>query len=160
MDRSTTSVPSVPALQPLMPFERLRAWWDRFAAAVAPSVGGSGADRRTARLVEELRGLLDESRTQRGGELSARARAEQIVAIYRRADLPQRDLQTAIVELQAARSDVELGRAEARLRLALNAPRATFLAQFNLLPDGVKFLVDLRSDLLKLLAHEPGLEVL
>ena len=176
MDRSTTSLPSVPALQSLMTFERLRAWWDRFAAAVAPSLGGSGADRRTARLVEELRVLLDESRTQRGGELSARARAEQIAAIYRCADLPQRaailnliahefapdrgNLQTAIVELQAARSDVELGRAEARLRLALNAPRATFLAQFNLLPDGVKFLVDLRADLLKLLAHEPGLEVL
>jgi malonyl-CoA decarboxylase len=176
MDRSTTSIPSVPAIQPLMTLERLRAWWDRFAAAVAPSFVGNGADRQTARLVEDLRVLLDESRTQRGGEISARARAEQIAAIYRRADFKQRaailnvithefapdrgDLQKAIVELQAARSDVELGRAEARLRLALDAPRATFLAQFNLLSDGVKFLVDLRSDLLRLLAHEPGLEVL
>jgi malonyl-CoA decarboxylase len=176
MDRSTTSIPSVPAIRPLMTFERLRDWWDRFAAAVAPSLGGSRADRQTARSIEDLRLLVDESRTQRGGEISARARAEQIAAIYRRADLEQRaailnlithefapdrgSLQAAIVELQAAGNDVELGRAEARLRLALDAPRATFLAQFNLLPDGVKFLVDLRSDLLRLLVHEPALEVL
>jgi malonyl-CoA decarboxylase len=166
----------MPAIQSLTTFDRLRAWWDRFAAALAPSLRGSKANRQAARLVEDLRQLLDESRAHRGGEISTRARAEQIAAIYRRADLeqraailnlitqefaPDRDaLQAAIAELQTAANDVELGRAEARLRLALNAPRATFLAQFNLLSDGVKFLVDLRSDLLGMLANEPGLQVL
>ncbi|MEK7876446.1 MAG: malonyl-CoA decarboxylase, partial [Pseudomonadota bacterium] len=54
----------------------------------------------------------------------------------------------------------ELSRAEAQLRLALDAPRARFFTQFNLLPEGVKFLVDLRHDLLGLLARDPSLEVL
>ena len=58
--------------------------------------------------------------------------------------------------MQAAANEDEMGRAEARLRLALDAPRATFLAQFNLLSDGVKFLVDLRSDLLGLLPQDSG----
>ena len=53
-----------------------------------------------------------------------------------------------------------MNRAEARLRLALDAPRATFLAQFNLLPNGVKLLVDMRADLLTFLPGHPGLEVL
>jgi malonyl-CoA decarboxylase len=129
-----------------------------------------------SRLVAQLRQLFEEGRTQRGGEVSARARAERFAAIYRGASLPQRAamlnlithefapdreaLMAAIAGVQAAGNEEELGRAEARLRLALDAPRATFLAQFNLLPDGVKFLVDLRSDLLGLLPQDAGLEVL
>ena len=62
--------------------------------------------------------------------------------------------------IQAAANDAELSRAEARLRIALNAPRAKFFTQFNLLPDGVKFLVDLRADLLAALPKAPALEVL
>ncbi|MGH8721442.1 MAG: malonyl-CoA decarboxylase domain-containing protein, partial [Burkholderiales bacterium] len=46
------------------------------------------------------------------------------------------------------------------LRIALDAPRAKFLARFNLLPEGVKFLVDLRADLLSFLEDEPALDVL
>ena len=38
--------------------------------------------------------------------------------------------------------------AEARLRAALRSPRVRLLTQFNALPSGVKFLVDLRRDLL------------
>src|ERR1700754_1879820 len=85
MDSST----NVRAIQSLVTFDRLRAWWDRFAAVVA-SRGGSGADRQTARVVEDLRQLIGESRAQRGGEISARARGEQIARIYRVANLPRR----------------------------------------------------------------------
>ena len=53
-----------------------------------------------------------------------------------------------------------VGPRRSRLRLALDAPRAKFLAQFNLLSDGVQFLVDLRCDLLAMLTAESGLEVL
>ncbi len=176
MDRATNSIPALPAISPLTTIGRLREWWDRLAAVLVPSRGGTAADRATTRLIGQIGQLFEESRTQRGGEISARARAEQIAQIYRRASLPQRgailnlithefapdrgELETAILALQAAGNEVELGRAEARLRLALDAPRAKFLAQFNLLSDGVKFLVDLRSDLLGLLPQEPGLEVL
>ena len=51
-------------------------------------------------------------------------------------------------------------RAESRLRLALGSPRIRIVKQFNLLPDGVKFLVDLRADILRYLRAQPELEPL
>ena len=75
---------------PLSAFERMRHWWRRLAASVFPGRDAAGADRATTRLVERLKGLLDESRARRGGEISARARAAEIAALYRGADLPQR----------------------------------------------------------------------
>ena len=161
---------------PLSAIERLRHWWQRLATAVLPGVGEIIADRKTSRLVTQLKPLLDESRTQRGGEASVRDRAERIAAIYRNAEIAQRaailnlitrefapdreTLESAILAMQVAANDIELSRAEARLRIALDAPRARFFTQFNLLPDGVEFLVDLRADLLALLPREPALEVL
>jgi malonyl-CoA decarboxylase len=161
---------------PLSAFERLHHWWQRLAALVFPALGGSDADQAAARLVARLKPLLEESRAARGGEGSARERAQHIAAIYRAADAAQRTvilnlitrefapdrekLELAIAAIQVAANDAELSRAEARLRVALDAPRARFFTQFNLLPDGVKFLVDLRADLLAALPQEPALEVL
>jgi malonyl-CoA decarboxylase len=161
---------------PLSAFERLRHWWGRLALSVFPDLGTTEADRATARIIAGLKPLLDQSHTQGDGEVSVRRRAERIAAVYRNADIRSRaailnlitrefapdraELESAITAIRGAINDVELSRAEARLRLALDAPRATFLAQFNLLPEGVKFLVDLRADLLELLPREPALEVL
>jgi malonyl-CoA decarboxylase len=161
---------------PLSAFERLRHWWKRLAAAVLPGTGADEAGRAAARILDEIKPLLEQSRTLRGGETEARNRAERIAAIYRGAGsaqrveilelvthefAPQREaLETAIVAMQAASDDAELSRAEAQLRVALNAPRAKFFTQFNLLPEGVKFLVDLRADLLAALPKAPALEVL
>jgi malonyl-CoA decarboxylase len=161
---------------PLSALERLRHWWQRLAATVFPSADPSEAGRAAARALRELKPLLEESRAHRGGEVSARDRAGRIAAIYRGADAAQRaailnlithefaphreELERAISAIRAAGNDAELSQAEARLRIALNAPRAKFLTQFNLLPEGVKFLVDLRGDLLAALPQEPALEVL
>jgi malonyl-CoA decarboxylase len=161
---------------PLSALERLRHWWCRIASSVFPDMGATEAERATARVISGLKPLLDQCRAYAGGEAHARSRAERIAAIYRNADIrsraailnlvthefaPDRDeLERAITAIRVAGNDVELSRAEARLRIALDAPRATFLAQFNLLPEGVKFLVDLRADLLELLPREPALEVL
>src|SRR6185436_2688620 len=176
MNRATDSITPLPAMPPLTTFGRLRDWWQGLAASFMPARGSAAPDRATARLIAQLKQLFEASKARRGGEISARARARQIAAIYRDASLPQRaailnlishefaperpELAAAIAQMQAAADEHEMGRAEARLRLALDAPRATFLAQFNLLPDGVRFLVDLRADLLGLLPQEPGLEVL
>ena len=175
MNRVTDSIPPIPAIAPLSTIGRLRDWWQGLAATFRPVRGKTG-DRATARLIAHLKQLFEESRSQRGGETSARARAGQIAAIYRGASLPQRaailnlithefapdrpELMAAITAVHQAANEDEMGRAEARLRLALDAPRGKFLAQFNLLSDGVQFLVDLRSDLLGLLPEDPGLEVL
>jgi malonyl-CoA decarboxylase len=161
---------------PLRVLERMRYWLRRVAVAVLPGHDVSAADRVKARLLAQLEELFEGHRVQRGGEFSARARAERIAAIYRAADLDERSvildlithafaperatLDAALGAMQSAASNAEASRAEAQLRIALDAPRAHFLTQFNLLPDGVKFLVDLRADLLGLLAREPSLEVL
>jgi malonyl-CoA decarboxylase len=161
---------------PLSALERLHHWWQRVASAVFPGLGTAGRDQATARLIAGLKPLLEESRAVRDGEATARERAGQIAAIYRAANFPQRSvilnlitsefapsrdaLEEAISAIRAAMNDAELSRAEARLRIALNAPRAKFFKQFNLLPEGVKFLVDLRADLLTALPQEPALEVL
>ena len=161
---------------PLTALGRLRYWWQRLAEKLPYALGSTAADREHSQLVAQLRELLEGSRAQRGGEFSARARAGQIAAIYRAADsaqratilnlitqafAPDRDaLDAALGAMQSAANATELSRAEAQLRLALDAPRARFFTQFNLLPEGVKFLVDLRHDLLGLLARDPSLEVL
>ncbi len=170
MERAADSTP------PLTALGRLRHWWQRLAGSLLAARGGRAADRAHTGLVAQLRELLADSRAQRGGEFSARARAEKIAAIYRAADLAQRAtalslithefapdraaLDAALNAMQSAASDTELSRAEAQLRIALDAPRARFFTQFNLLPEGVKFLVDLRYDLLGLLPQESSLEVL
>ncbi len=157
-------------------FERIRHWLRRIAATVLPARGEPQSDRAIARVLAEVGDLIEECHAQRGGELSARRRAEEIREIYRAADLPRRaailnvitsefapdrsELESAIIAMQGAATDADLSHAEARLRLALAAPRAQFFAQFNLLPDGVKFLVDLRADVLRLLPEAPALEVL
>jgi len=161
---------------PLFAFERLQHWWQRLTSSVFLAPGDTKPDQTASRLIDELEGLLEESLLQRGGEISARGRAERIAAIYQGATptqraavlnlitrrfAPDRDaLVSAIMTMQTASDDVELSRAEARLRVALDARRAKFFALFNLLPEGVKFLVDLRADLLALLPREPALEVL
>lgn len=157
-------------------FARLRDWGQRVAATVFPDSGEAKADRQADWLFDELQTLLEESRAQRGGEISARTRAQRIAAAYREADAAQRArilgmiaseftpdreaLDAALAAMRAATSDAERGRAEAWIRVALDAPRAKFLTQFNLLPEGVKFLVDLRADLLGFLKRETTLEVL
>src|SRR5262249_38496963 len=167
--RATDSITPLPTMAPLTTFGRLRDWWQGLAASFMPARGSAAPDRATTRLIARLRQLFEESKAQRGGEISARARARQIAASYREATPAQRgailnlithefapdrsELAAAIAGVQAAGDEHEMGRAEARLRLALDAPRATFLAQFNLLPDGVRFLVELRADLLALLPH-------
>ena len=50
--------------------------------------------------------------------------------------------------------------AETRLRAATVSARSKVLRQFNELPDGLKFLVDLRTDVLKALDAHPALAVL
>src|SRR5260221_462033 len=122
-------------------------WWRRLAASVLPGRGESVTDRATARLLSQLSDLFRDHRAQRGGEHSERERAERIAAIYRAAAVeqraailnlithafaPERDaLDAALGAMQSASGGAELSRAEAQLRIALDAPRAHFLTQFN-----------------------------
>tara|TARA_Y100001960_G_C14768573_1_gene878490 strand:+ start:882 stop:2303 length:1422 start_codon:yes stop_codon:yes gene_type:complete len=102
----------------------------------------------------------------RGGEVSARARAAALGHVYLALDETgkERFLRTlndefniskdavdeAIKEFQNADNTKDYTRAETNLRQSLESHRLKLLLQFNALPDGVKFLVDMRAMLLRL----------
>jgi malonyl-CoA decarboxylase len=112
----------------------------------------------------------------RGGEVAARARAAALGRAYlaldasgrerflrllaERFDVSGEDVAAAIAMLQSAATPEEERQARRRLRQALEAPRVQLLKQFNSLPEGVKFLVDMRSELLPLARKDPALAML
>ena len=111
-------------------------------------------------LVAQMRDCLDA----RGGEVTARARAANLGRAYMglKAEGRRRFLQlmatkfdtdhvkvdAAIAEVQNAEELSARKAAETRLRNALSPPRMRLLTQFNGLSEGVKFLVDLRAELI------------
>jgi malonyl-CoA decarboxylase len=112
----------------------------------------------------------------RGGEVSARARAAELGRTYLalsplgrerflRVLAEEFDVDRGVVDdwcksLAHATDDVERRRAERGLRQALEPPRAKLLTQFNALPEGIKFLVDMRAEVLSLARRHPELQPL
>ncbi|MCC7015861.1 MAG: malonyl-CoA decarboxylase [Rhodospirillales bacterium] len=123
--------------------------------------------------VDRVRRQMRECLESRGGEVSARARAAALGRAYLALDAtgrrrflkvlaedfdPDRTaVEAAIRALQAAADRKERQDAEAALRQTLESPRLRLLTQFNALPEGVKFLVDMRAEILRLLPQEPSL---
>jgi malonyl-CoA decarboxylase len=112
-----------------------------------------------------VRDLLHECASGVGGEISARQRAGRLAETYLRLDDegratflriiatefgpdPQR-VAKAHADYQAAIGSDAQWAAESALRNAMRSSRLRILTQFNTLPQGVKFLVDLRADLLR-----------
>ena len=100
----------------------------------------------------------------RGGEVSARNRAAKLAQTYLAQDEAGRTtflrtlagfdsdpeaVAAAYAKVQAAKDIAERATAKAMLRRALEPPRLKLLTQFTSIPDGRKFLVDLRGSLLK-----------
>ena len=131
------------------------------------------SDDDLGRLRQQMLNCLDG----RGGEVTARARAADLGRTYLSLDASGRerflrllagefDVDRARIDhccaaLAAAPGPVERADAERDLRHALEPPRITLLRQFNALPEGVKFLVDRRAELLDLGRRDPllrGLE--
>jgi malonyl-CoA decarboxylase len=101
----------------------------------------------------------------RGGEVSARNRAAKLAETYltqdeagrreflrtlARFDSDPDAVANAYKQVQEASDVAERATAKAALRRALEPPRLRLLTQFTSIPDGRKFLVDLRGSLLKL----------
>jgi malonyl-CoA decarboxylase len=130
----------------------------------------TGSELRLAR--QTFRECLEST----GGEASARHRVETLAGLYRGLnDLGRQSylglladefgpdeaaVGQAIQAYQDAQSTGERRAAQSRLRLALGSPRIRIVKQFNLLHDGVKFLVDMRADVVRYLRDRPALEVL
>ena len=142
------------------------------------SLMGGNAERvaLTAKGVEQLRGQLRECAEGLGGEVSARGRAARLAETYLRLNDEgrQRFLKLIALEFgpdpkkvekahaayQKAVGTADQWKAEAALRGAMRSSRIRILTQFNAIPQGVKFLVDLRADLLRYLEQDKELAVL
>ena len=141
----------------------------RLAGALRPELA---SDER-GRLYHQMLNCLDG----RAGEVTARARAADLGRTYLSLDAAGRErflrllaeefdvdhgkIDAACAALGAAGGHSERAAAEAALREALEPPRIKLLRQFNVLPEGVKFLVDRRAELMKLNGRDPvfhGLE--
>lgn len=126
--------------------------------------------------LQQLRRQLRECAEARGGEVSARERAARLAGVYLGLDDVGRHALLRMIALefgpdparvalahssyQAAIGTTAQWEAEAELRRAMGSPRLRILTQFNAIPQGVKFLVDLRADLLRYLGDDPLLEPL
>ena len=111
----------------------------------------------------------------RGGEVSARNRAAKLAQTYltldragRRAflttlaafDSDPQAVAAAYEDVRAAADPAARATAKAKLRRVLEPPRARLLTQFTAIPDGMKFLVDLRAELRVLMDGDPLLAAL
>lgn len=142
--------------------------------------GLMGAEQQASRLhpklLSQLRQQLHECAEGVGGEVSARIRAGRLGESYLKLDANGRHELLRLIALefgpdplavdqahaayQAAVGTAGQWDAEAGLRAAMRSARIRILTQFNALPQGVKFLVDLREDLLHFLDKDPELAVL
>lgn len=130
----------------------------------------------STRDLERIRGQLQECAEGRGGEISTRQRAARLAETYLRLDEAGRRAVLKMIALefgpdparvnaahkayQAAVGTPDQWDAEAQLRAAMRSRRLRILTQFNAIPQGVKFLVDLRADLLRFVADDPQLKPL
>lgn len=156
--------------------ENLRARWRDIAASAREAVGAPPRPHLPREDAERLRAQMQACLEARGGEVSARARAAQLGRTYlaldpqgrrnfltvlaRDFDVDRAAVDAAVESLRNAADPQARGRAERGLRRALEPPRLTLLTQFNALPEGVKFLVDLRAELLESAAGSPELRAL
>lgn len=124
--------------------------------------------------LERVRKQIESCLAGRGGEVSARRRAAELGHSYGSLSEAGRERflrllasdygidQGAVRRLAAAVVEAEEGEAldaaEDEMRRALVASRVRLFTQFNALPEGVKFLVDMRADLMRLGARDRGLE--
>ena len=141
------------------------ASYDASAASDRPDLPEGDLERIRTQMLECLEG--------RGGEVSARSRAAALGHVYLALDATGRErfltlmagefdidpevVDQAVADLKEAVEPTARARSEENLRKALVAPRVKLLTQFNALPEGVKFLVDMRADLLPLVRKNPAL---
>jgi malonyl-CoA decarboxylase len=124
---------------------------------------------------ESIAGQMRACLAGRGGEVSARNRAAKLAQAYltlddagrreflltlARFDSDAEAVAAAFEAVRAAPDVAALSAAKTHLRRALEPPRMRLLTQFTTIPDGMKFLVDLRAALLTLRAEDPMLAAL
>lgn len=123
-----------------------------------------------------LRKKINACLVSRGGEVSARSRAAELGRSYLKLnnkgkrrflellatefDVDHDAINIALERHQRVDDPAELRKVIQQLRNLLEPPRTKLLRQFNELQEGVKFLVDLRSDLIPWAKTDPALQSL
>ncbi len=126
--------------------------------------------------VEKLKQRIEDCLDRRGGEVSARARAADLGHFYLELGFEGRRrflsllatdygvdrtrVDAAMAALQEIEPGAESAKAERKLRAALVPRRVELLTQFNALPQGVKFLVDMRAEIIFMMKEAPELRPL
>jgi len=151
----------------------LRGAWREIALSARGVLSGAPRpdlpEDDVARLRQQMLSCLDG----RGGEVTARARAAELGRTYlalneagrgrflrllaSEFDTDHEAVNRCCAALAAAAEPAERIAAERALRTALLPPRVTLLRQFNALPEGVKFLVDRRAELIAIANGDPVL---
>ncbi|HEU5047888.1 MAG TPA: malonyl-CoA decarboxylase [Rickettsiales bacterium] len=124
--------------------------------------------------LEHLRRQMSSYLDNRGGEITARAQTVELGKTYLSLteagrlrflnmladdfDLDRAHLDKCIEALKNAKDKKDTSKLENDLREALITPRSKILKHFNSLPDGFKFLVDMRADLLQFSRKSPNLK--
>lgn len=125
---------------------------------------------------ERVKHLMEECLSGRGGEVSARQRAAVLGELYLTlSETGRRNFLATLVDnfsvdrevvkttarkLLETADDQSFQKVAGRMREALVSPQQQLLRQFNALPEGIKFLVDLRADVLAFRTSQPQLAVL
>ncbi|MBK8175831.1 MAG: malonyl-CoA decarboxylase family protein [Rhodospirillales bacterium] len=149
----------------------LRYRWQNIAGAEYDAEAASTRPNLPEDDLERLRRQMRDCLEARGGEVTARARAAALGRAYLALDQQGRErflrmlaedfdvvdeaVEAAIESLHETQSIEERRLARRRLRQALESPRSTLLTQFNSLPEGVKFLVNMRAELLAIVRKDP-----
>ena len=154
-------------------FRNLKNAWEKIASHEegfsASSLGPDLNDEDRAKLIVQMNACL----AAKGGEVSARSRAAALGHAYlalnetgrkrfldvlaQEFDPDPGDVDAAIDAVKATASTEDRQVAEQKLRAVLMPPRIRLLTQFNALPEGVKFLVDMREELVHLARKDPTL---
>lgn len=129
-------------------------------------------DDEVKSLQEKIKACLES----KGGQVSARARAAELGKAYLNLNDEGKvkylnilasehgiDHDQVRITAESLFADIpaeERIRIEGRLRKQLTPPYLTLLTQFNALPNGLKFLVDMRKDLIQLKKDHPHLSVI
>jgi len=148
---------------------RVRALWNWLTRSGGPR----GAQPISAGDLKLARAIFRDILAEIGGEASARQRVATLASLYRGLNDDGRTQLLGLLADEFGPDELEINRAiqayldaqgpgrrhaESQLRLALGSPRIRILKQFNLLPDGVKLLVDMRADVLRYVGRTRELE--
>lgn len=130
-------------IRPHLPDEDLELLTQQIQACLEPKGGEVTARANTIELGKQYL------------ELNEKGRVRFFKLLAEKFDVNHTDIKRKAAAIAKAQTLQEQQQAEAELRHSLISARITLLRQFNGLPDGFKFLVDMRAEMLEALPQNP-----